>query len=128
MEVINTSGRRKKAIARAYLSEGKGNITINKRDYKDYFTTGVMQYKVQQPFELTETTGKYDVKINVDGGGTTGQVEAARLAIVKALITINPEWKPVLKEQGLTTRDPRMVERKKYGQPKARKKFQFSKR
>ena len=128
MEVINTSGRRKKAIARAYLSEGKGNITINKRDYKDYFTTGVMQYKVQQPFELTETSGKYDVKINVDGGGTTGQVEAARLAIVKALITINPEWKPVLKAEGLTTRDPRMVERKKYGQPKARKKFQFSKR
>ena len=128
MEVINTSGRRKKAIARVYLSEGKGDIVINKRDYKDYFTTGVMQFKVQQPFAITETTGKYDVKINVTGGGTTGQVEAARLAISKALIEINPEWKPALKLEGLTTRDPRMVERKKYGQKKARKKFQFSKR
>ncbi|MGB0137334.1 MAG: 30S ribosomal protein S9 [Flavobacteriales bacterium] len=128
MEVINTSGRRKKAIARVYLSEGKGDIVINKRDYKDYFTTGVMQFKVQQPFAITETTGKYDVKINVTGGGTTGQVEAARLAISKALIEINPEWKPALKLEGLTTRDPRMVERKKFGQPKARKKFQFSKR
>lgn len=128
MEVINTSGRRKKAIARVYLSEGKGDIVINKRDYKDYFTTGVMQFKVQQPFAITETTGKYDVKINVTGGGTTGQVEAARLAISKALIEINPEWKPALKVEGLTTRDPRMVERKKFGQPKARKKFQFSKR
>ena len=128
MEVINTSGRRKKAIARVYLSEGKGDIVINKRDYKDYFTTGVMQFKVQQPFAITETTGKYDVKIKVTGGGTTGQVEAARLAISKALIEINPEWKPALKLEGLTTRDPRMVERKKFGQPKARKKFQFSKR
>ena len=128
MEVINTSGRRKKAIARVYLSEGKGDIVINKRDYKDYFTTGVMQFKVQQPFAITEPTGKYDVKINVTGGGTTGQVEAARLAISKALIEINPEWKPALKLEGLTTRDPRMVERKKFGQPKARKKFQFSKR
>lgn len=128
MEVINTSGRRKKAIARVYLSEGKGDIVINKRDYKDYFTTGVMQFKVQQPFAITETTGKYDVKINITGGGTTGQVEAARLAISKALIEINPEWKPALKLEGLTTRDPRMVERKKFGQPKARKKFQFSKR
>ena len=128
MEVINTSGRRKKAIARVYLSEGKGDIVINKRDYKDYFTTGVMQFKVQQPFAITETTGKYDVKINISGGGTTGQVEAARLAISKALIEINPEWKPALKLEGLTTRDPRMVERKKFGQPKARKKFQFSKR
>jgi len=128
MEVINTSGRRKKAIARVYLSEGKGDIVINKRDYKDYFTTGVMQFKVQQPFAITETTGKYDVKINVTGGGTTGQVEAARLAISKALIEINPEWKPALKLEGLTTRDPRMVERKKFGQPKAHKKFQFSKR
>ena len=128
MEVINTSGRRKKAIARVYLSEGKGDIVINKRDYKDYFTTGVMQFKVQQPFAITETTGKYDVKINITGGGTTGQVEAARLAISKALIEINPEWKPALKLEGVTTRDPRMVERKKFGQPKARKKFQFSKR
>ena len=115
MEVINTSGRCKKAIARVYLSEGKGDIVINKRDYKDYFTTGVMQFKVQQPFAITETTGKYDVKINVTGGGTTGQVEAARLAISKALIEINPEWKPALKLEGLTTRDPRMVERKKFG-------------
>lgn len=128
MEVINTSGRRKKAVARVYLSEGNGTIVINKRDYKDYFTTGVMQYKVLQPFALTETTGKYDVKINVFGGGNTGQVEATRLAISKALIEINPDWKPALKIEGLTTRDPRMVERKKFGQPKARKKFQFSKR
>lgn len=128
MEVINTSGRRKKAIARVYLSEGTGTVVINKRDYKEYFPTGVMQYKVLQPFALTETTGKYDVKINVVGGGTTGQVEATRLAISKALIEINPDWKPALKLEGLTTRDPRMVERKKFGQPKARKKFQFSKR
>jgi small subunit ribosomal protein S9 len=128
MEVINTSGRRKNAVARIYLSEGKGNITVNKRDYDNYFPTKVLQYKINQPFQITETTGKYDVKVNVDGGGQTGQAEAVRLAISKALVSINEEWKPDLKAQGLMIRDPRMVERKKPGQPKARKKFQFSKR
>ena len=128
MEIVNTSGRRKKAVARIYLSEGKGNVTVNKRDYTEYFPTNVLQYKINQPFALTETEKKYDVKINVDGGGPTGQVEAVRLAISKALVEINAEWKPVLKAAGLMIRDPRMVERKKPGQPKARKKFQFSKR
>tara|TARA_B110000444_G_scaffold260504_1_gene307754 strand:+ start:7171 stop:7557 length:387 start_codon:yes stop_codon:yes gene_type:complete len=128
MDVINTSGRRKDAVARLYLSEGKGTFTINKRDYKEYFPTGTLQYKINQPFEITETTGKYDVKVNVSGGGITGQAEAVRLAISKALIEIDPENKPALKAQGLTTRDPRMVERKKFGQKKARKKEQFSKR
>ena len=128
MDVINTLGRRKSSVARVYLSKGKGKITINKRDYKDYFTTGVMQYKVNQPFELTDTLGKYDVKVNVNGGGNTGQVEAVRLAISRALVEINEDYRPLLKAEGLMTRDPRMVERKKPGQPKARKKFQFSKR
>lgn len=128
MEVINTSGRRKNAVARIYMSEGKGNIVVNKRDYDNYFPTKVLQYKINQPFQITETTGKYDVKVNVDGGGQTGQAEAIRLAISKALVSINEEWKPDLKAQGLMIRDPRMVERKKPGQPKARKKFQFSKR
>ena len=128
MDVINTSGRRKDAVARLYLSDGKGAVTINKRDYKDYFPTGTLQYKINQPFEITETSGKYDVKVNVSGGGITGQAEAVRLAISKALIEIDPEYKPALKAQGLTTRDPRMVERKKFGRKKARKKEQFSKR
>ena len=128
MDVINTLGRRNSSVARVYLSKGKGKITINKRDYKDYFTTGVMQYKVNQPFELTDTVGKYNVNVNVSGGGNTGQVEAVRLAISRALVEINADFKPTLKAEGLMTRDPRMVERKKPGQPKARKKFQFSKR
>jgi small subunit ribosomal protein S9 len=128
MEVINTSGRRKNAVARIYLSEGKGNMTVNKREYDEYFPTKVLQYKINQPFAITETTGKYDVKVNVDGGGQTGQAEAVRLAISKALVSINEDWKSDLKAQGLMIRDPRMVERKKPGQPKARKKFQFSKR
>ncbi|HIK68130.1 MAG TPA: 30S ribosomal protein S9 [Flavobacteriales bacterium] len=128
MDVINTSGRRKDAVARLYLSEGKGKFTINKRDYKDYFPTGTLQYKINQPFELTETAGKYNIKVNVAGGGITGQAEAIRLAISKALIEIDPENKSTLKAEGLTTRDPRMVERKKFGQKKARKKEQFSKR
>ena len=128
MSVINKLGRRKSSIARIYLKEGKGKISVNKRDYKDYFTTGVMQYKVNQPFEITDTIGKYDVDVNVNGGGNTGQVEAIRLAISRALVEINPDHKPLLKAEGLMTRDPRMVERKKPGQPKARKKFQFSKR
>jgi small subunit ribosomal protein S9 len=128
MSVTNTLGRRKSAVARIYMQKGKGKITINKRDYKEYFSTGVMQYKINQPFELTDTVGKYDVKVNVDGGGTTGQAEAVRLAISRALVEINPEYKTLLKAESLMTRDPRMVERKKPGQPKARKKFQFSKR
>ena len=128
MSIINKLGRRKTSVARIYLKSGKGKITINKRDHKDYFTTDVLQYKVFQPFELTGTKGKYDATINVNGGGSTGQVEAIRLAISRALVEINADFKPLLKAEGLMTRDPRMVERKKPGQPKARKKFQFSKR
>lgn len=128
MSVINKLGRRKSSVARIYLKSGKGKITINKRDHKDYFTTDVLQYKIFQPFELTGTKGKYDAIINVNGGGNTGQVEAIRLAISRALVEINADFKPLLKAEGLMTRDPRMVERKKPGQPKARKKFQFSKR
>ena len=128
MEVINTSGRRKKAIARIYMEKGKGKITVNKKDYKVFFPTESLQYKIQQPFELTSLKGKYDVKANLSGGGVSGQAEALRLAISKALVEIDAEHKPVLKKEGLMTRDPRMVERKKPGQKKARKKFQFSKR
>ena len=128
MHVINTSGRRKNAVARLYMSEGKGEFTINNRDYKDYFPTGTLQYKINQPFNLTENAGKFDIKVNVAGGGITGQAEAVRLAISKALVELDAENKPALKAEGLTTRDPRMVERKKFGQKKARKKFQFSKR
>ncbi len=128
MEVVNALGRRKTAIARIYVKEGNGNIVVNKRDYKDYFPTSMLQYVVEQPFNLTETTGKYDIKVNLTGGGIKGQAEALRLAISRALIKIDPELRGVLKENGLLRRDPRMVERKKPGQPKARKKFQFSKR
>ena len=128
MEVINTIGRRKSSVARIYLSEGKGNVTVNNRDYKQYFPTGVLQYKINQPFQLTETEGQYDVKVNVKGGGVNGQVEAVRLAISRALCKIDEENRLALKPEGLLTRDPRMVERKKFGQKKARKKFQFSKR
>jgi small subunit ribosomal protein S9 len=128
MSVINTIGRRKTSVARVYMSEGKGKITINKRDYTDYFPTGVLQYKVNQPFALTETTGKFDVTVNVKGGGINGQVEAVRLGIARALVENDADCKPALKAESLMTRDPRMVERKKPGQPKARKKFQFSKR
>ncbi len=127
-ETTKTSGRRKTAVARVYLSEGTGNFTINGKDYKDYFPTLVLQYRVNQPFALSGNEGKYDFKANLDGGGITGQAEALRLAITKALVEINPEWKSALKAEGLTTRDPRMVERKKFGQKKARKRFQFSKR
>ena len=128
METINTSGRRKAAVARAYMTAGKGNVTVNKKDYKDFCPVPTLQYKITQPFKNTETLGQYDVKVNVDGGGITGQAEAIRLAITKALISINEDWKPALKAEGLTTRDPREVERKKPSQKKARKKFQFSKR
>ncbi len=128
METLHKIGRRKTAVARVYLSDGEGNITINNKDLKDYFTTGTLQYKVNQPFSLTETTGTYDVKVNVYGGGITGQAEAIRLALSRALVEIDEENRLVLKPEGLMTRDPRMVERKKFGQKKARKKFQFSKR
>ena len=128
MDVINTSGRRKTAIARVYLKEGSGKITVNKRDYKEYFPVATLQYIVNQPLEITGNVGKYDIQVNLDGGGITGQAEALRLAISKALIELNPEYRPPLKAKGLLRRDPRMVERKKFGQKKARKKFQFSKR
>lgn len=128
MDVINKIGRRKKAIARIYLKEGKGEITVNKRDYKDYFSLATLQYVVTQPLAITETLGKYDIVANLDGGGITGQAEALRLAISRALVEIDPESRPPLKVKGLLRRDPRMVERKKFGQKKARKKFQFSKR
>lgn len=128
MSVINTLGRRKTAVARVYLSDGTGKITVNKLDLEVYFKTPVLLDKVNQPFKITENVGKYDVTVNVDGGGVNGQAEAIRLGISKALVEINADYKPALKAEGLMTRDPRMVERKKPGQKKARKKFQFSKR
>ena len=128
MEVIHKIGRRKTAVARVYLSKGKGNITINKKDLNDYFTTGTLQYKVKQPLTLTENEGNFDVRVNVFGGGITGQAEAVRLAISRAMCEVDAENRGILKPEGLLTRDPRMVERKKFGQKKARKKFQFSKR
>lgn len=129
MERIAQSGRRKTSVARIYLSKGTGNIIVNGKDYKTYFPNMVLQYKIEQPFLLTgEEKAKYDLKVNVDGGGITGQAEAIRLAVSKALVEINAEYKPALREQGLVTRDPRMVERKKFGRAKARKRFQFSKR
>jgi small subunit ribosomal protein S9 len=128
MEIINTIGRRKTAIARIYLQEGQGNITVNSRDYKVYFPTSILQFKVTEPFEVTGTQGKYDLKVLLDGGGVRGQAEALALAISRALVKINEEFRPALKAKGLMMRDPRMVERKKFGQKKARKRFQFSKR
>lgn len=128
MEVVNTIGRRKSAIARIFVSEGKGNITINKRELKEYFPNDALQYIVMQPLKLLGTTDQYDIKVNLDGGGIKGQAEALRLAISRALVEINPESKTELKHAGFMTRDPREVERKKPGRPKARKRFQFSKR
>jgi small subunit ribosomal protein S9 len=128
MDVVNTLGRRKKSIARVYFTKGKGNVTVNGRDFKEYFPTVALQYRINQPFALTDNEGKYDVKANLSGGGITGQAEALRLAMSRALVEINADDKPALKVEGLMTRDPRMVERKKPGQKKARKKFQFSKR
>lgn len=128
MEVIHKIGRRKTSVARIYLSKGKDKMIINGKDYKDYFPTTSLQYKIIQPFKLTDNLGKYDLSVNVYGGGITGQVEAIRLAISRALCEISDENRPLLKKEGLLTRDPRMVERKKFGQKKARKKFQFSKR
>ena len=128
MDIIHKIGRRKTAVARVYLSEGKGNITINERDISSYFPTATLQYKVKQPFTLTSTEDTFDVKVNVYGGGITGQAEAIRLALSRAMCEIDEENRIALKPEGLLTRDPRMVERKKFGQKKARKKFQFSKR
>jgi small subunit ribosomal protein S9 len=128
MEVVNALGRRKSAVARVYVSDGKGKITINNRDLNDYFPTGILQYVVLQPLNLLGVAGQYDVNVNLDGGGITGQAEALRLGISRALIEINPESRGKLKAAGFLTRDPREVERKKPGQPKARKRFQFSKR
>ena len=128
MEVVNTIGRRKSAVARVYLKEGSGQITINGKDQKEYFTLDQWLFKLNQPFALTDQEGKFDVTVNVNGGGFTGQVEAIRLGISRALVKLDEEVKPALKAEGLMTRDPRMVERKKPGQKKARKKFQFSNR
>ena len=128
MEVINTSGRRKTSVARIYMTPGQGNITINNRDLKVYFPSEVLQTIINQPFATLEAKGKFDVTVNVKGGGTTGQAEAIRLAISKALIQSDAESRPALKKEGFLTRDPRMVERKKFGKRKARRSFQFSKR
>lgn len=123
-----TLGRRKTAVARLRLSAGNGNVSVNGRDYKNYFPLQTLQYIIDQPFIITGTTGKFDVKALLDGGGIKGQAEALRLAISRALVELNEEFRSPLKEQGLLRRDPRMVERKKPGRPKARKRFQFSKR
>ncbi|RPD95849.1 30S ribosomal protein S9 [Aureibaculum marinum] len=128
MEIVHKIGRRKTAVARAYVSKGTGNITINKRELDNYFTTSTLRYKVLQPLTLTDNEKNYDIKVNVFGGGVTGQAEAIRLAITRALVAIDEDYKAILKPEGLLTRDPRMVERKKFGQKKARKKYQFSKR
>ena len=128
MELINAIGRRKAAVARVYVSLGSGKITINKRDIATYFPSSILQYIVRQPLNTLEVVEKYDIKINLKGGGFKGQSEAARLAITRALIKINPEDKAALRAAGFVTRDPRVVERKKPGRPKARKRFQFSKR
>lgn len=128
MEVINAIGRRKAAVARVYVNEGKGNITINKRSLEEYFPLPTLQYIVKQPLELLGVSGQYDIRVNLDGGGFNGQAEALRLGIARALVEINAENKPQLRAAGFLTRDPREVERKKPGCPKARKRFQFSKR
>lgn len=128
MEPVNSLGRRKTSIARIVLTEGSGEITVNGRDSKEYFPITMQQFKLQQPFKLTDTVGKYDVVVTVDGGGITGQVDAVRLGIARALVKVDAEHKPKLKAEELMTRDPRAVERKKFGRKKARKRYQFSKR
>ena len=128
METVHKIGRRKKAVARVFVSEGKGNIVVNKRELTDYFATATLQAKVKSPLSMTENLESFDITVNVQGGGFTGQAEAVRLAISRALCEINEENRAILKPEGYLTRDPRMVERKKFGQKKARKKFQFSKR
>ncbi|MBQ4633045.1 MAG: 30S ribosomal protein S9 [Prevotella sp.] len=128
MEVVNAIGRRKSAVARIYVSEGTGKITINKKDITEYFPSAILQYVVKQPLLELDCVEKYDIKVNLDGGGFTGQSQALRLAIARALVKINEEDKKALKVKGFLTRDSRTVERKKPGQPKARRRFQFSKR
>lgn len=127
-KIINTLGRRKTAVARIYMQPGSGNIVVNGKDYKNYFSTMMLQKSVNEPFVITDKVNQFDIKVNLDGGGITGQAEALRLAISRALVEIDEENRPLLKPHGFLTRDPRMVERKKFGQKKARKKFQFSKR
>lgn len=128
MEAIIATGRRKSAVARVYITEGKGNITVNDCDYKEYFGNETLSYSVTQPLVILNVADKYDIKANLDGGGIKGQAEALRLGISRALIKKDAEYRPLLKEHGFLTRDPREVERKKPGQPKARRRFQFSKR
>ena len=128
MDTIHTIGRRKASVARIYMSKGTGKITVNSKDFKDYFPVDTMQFKLEQPFKIADLLGKFDVKANVNGGGTTGQAEAIRLAISRALCELDTENRPALKVDGLLTRDSRVVERKKPGQKKARKKFQWVKR
>ena len=128
MDVINTIGRRKTAVARLYMQAGGGTIEVNKRALEDYFPSDILQTIVKQPLVLVDADGAWDIKINVDGGGPAGQAEAVRHAISRALVEIDPEHRPPLKKEGFLTRDPRMVERKKYGRRKARRRFQFSKR
>jgi len=128
MDIIHTIGRRKASVARIYMSKGKGKITVNGKDFKDYFPVDTMQFKLEQPFNITDVAGKFDVKVNVNGGGTTGQAEAIRLAISRALCEVDLENRASLKPEGMLTRDSRVVERKKPGQKKARKKFQWVKR
>lgn len=128
MEAINAIGRRKAAVARVYLNDGKGNITVNGRDYKDYFGTEILSYVVTQPLQTLDAMNKFDIVANLEGGGIKGQAEALRLGITRALVIVDEENKKALKQKGFITRDSRVVERKKPGQPKARKRFQFSKR
>ena len=128
MEVVNAIGRRKTSVARIYLSSGKGNITVNQRDLNEYFPSEILQIIIKQPLTILNEEGNFDIKVNVDGGGSKGQAEAIRLAIARALCEVNVENRPPLKKEGFLTRDPRMVERKKYGRRKARRRFQFSKR
>jgi small subunit ribosomal protein S9 len=128
MEVVNAIARRKAAVARVYVSEGSGKIVINRRELSEYFPSPLLQFVVKQPLNTLSAAEQYDIKVNLFGGGFKGQSEATRLAITRAMIKINPESKPALKAEGFVTRDPRAVERKKPGQPKARKRFQFSKR
>lgn len=128
MELINAIGRRKAAVARVFVKEGNGTITINKRDLDNYFPSSILQYVVKQPLNKLGVAEKYDIRVNLDGGGFKGQAEALRLAIARALVKINPEDKSALRSEGFMTRDSRVVERKKPGRPKARKRFQFSKR
>ncbi len=128
MEIINALGRRKKAVARVFLKSGNGDIRVNNKDYKEYFPSTVLQYIVEEPLKISNELGNYDIHVNLDGGGYKGQAGALSLALARAMCKINPEYRPALKAKDLLKRDPRMVERKKPGQKKARKRFQFSKR